>query len=137
MTMCEEGSEFHGEVVCRQYLPRTDARPSFSEAWYHSHYGFTSGEKYHFDPVFRTRQDREAMRVLYDRFGQAGIGEKDPSPRPHLEICGPRLISARFGREVVCQEGQAPTCRHLAVVSEVNIAATPQPDWEKNRRVRG
>jgi len=31
-----------------QYLPRTHARPSFSEAWFHSHYGFTFGEKYHF-----------------------------------------------------------------------------------------
>lgn len=88
-----------------QYLPRTHARPSFSEAWYHSRYGFTFGEKYHFDPVFRTEQDGEAMRVLYDRLGQAGIGEKDPPPRPHLEICGHRLISARFGCEVVYQDG--------------------------------
>jgi len=118
-----------------QYLPRTHARPSFSEAWFHSHYGFTFGEKYHFDFVFRTEQDREAMRVLYDRFGQAGIGEKDPPPRPHLEICGHRLISALFGCEVVYQDDQAPTCRHLPVGSAADIAAIPKPDWETNRWV--
>jgi len=120
-----------------QYLPRTLARPSFSEAWYHSHYGFTFGEKYHFDPVFRTGQDRAAMRVPYDPFGQTGIGERDPPSRPHLEICGRRLISARFGCEVVYQDGQAPTCRHLAVVSEADSAAIPKPDWETSRWVRG
>jgi len=119
-----------------QNLPRTHARPSFSEAWYHSNYGFTFGERYHFDPVFRTEQDREAMRLLYDRFGQAGIGEEDPQPRPHLEICGHRLVSALLGCEVVYQDDQAPTCRHLPVVSAADIAAIPKPDWDINRWVR-
>lgn len=119
-----------------QYLPRTHARPSFSEAWYHSNYGFTFGERYHFDPVLRTEQDREAMRLLYDRFGQAGIGEKDPRPRPHLEICGHRFISALFGCEVVYQDDQAPTCRHLPISSAADIATIPRPDWETNRWVK-
>ena len=115
-----------------QNLPRTHAKPSFSEAWYHSKYGFTFGEKYHFDPVFRTEQDREAMRLLYDRFGEAGIGEKNPQPRPHLEVCGHRFVSALFGCEVVYQDDQAPTCRHLSVASAADIAAIPKPEWETN-----
>ena len=116
-----------------QNLPRTHAKPTFSEAWFHSNYGMTFGEKYFSDPIFRTQQDREAMRVLFDRFGHAGIGEKDPRPRPHLEICGHRLISALFGCEIVYQDDQAPTCRHLPVTSSEEIAAIPKPDWETNR----
>ena len=119
-----------------QYLPRTHARPSFSEAWYHARFGFTFGEKYHFDPVYRTEQDREAVRQLYDRFGQAGIGEKDPRPRPHLEICGHRFVSALFGCEVVYQDDQAPTCRHLPITAAADIAAIHGPDWEANRWVQ-
>lgn len=116
-----------------QNLPRTHAKPSFSEAWFHSNYGLTFGEKYHFDPVFRTEQDREARRLLYGRFGQAGIGEKDPQPQPHLEICGHRFVSALFGCEIVYQDDQAPSCRHLPVTSAADITVIPKPDWETNR----
>ena len=114
-------------------LPRTHAGPTFSEAWFHSNYGMTFGEKYCSDPVFRTEQDREAMRVLFDRYGRVGIGEEDPPPRPHLEICGHRFISALFGCEVVYQDDQAPSCRHLPVTSEADIAAIPSPHLETNR----
>lgn len=65
-----------------QNLPLTHAKPTFSEAWFHSNYGLTFGERYCFDPVFRTEQDREAMRLLYDRFGEAGIGEKTRGHTP-------------------------------------------------------
>ena len=61
-------------------LPRTHARPTFSEAWFHIHYGMTFGERYFADPVFRTKQDREARRVLYERFGHAGIGRGTETP---------------------------------------------------------
>ena len=115
-----------------QNLPLTHAKPTFSEAWFHSNYGLTFGEKYCFDPVFRTDQDREAMRLLYDRFGQVGIGAKDPRPRPHLEICGHRFVSALLGCEVVYQDDQAPTCRHFPIGSEADIAAIPKPDLETN-----
>lgn len=116
-----------------QNLPLTHAKPTFSEAWFHSNYDMTFGERYCSDPVFRTEQDREALRLLFGRFGQVGIGEKDPPPRPHLEICGHRLISALFGCEVVYQDDQAPTCRHLPVTSAQDVAAIPKPDFQTNR----
>jgi hypothetical protein len=93
----------------------------------------TFGGRYFSDPVFRTEQDREAMRVLFDRYGRVGIGEEDPPPRPHLEICGHRFISALFGCEVVYQDDQAPSCRHLSLTSEADIAAIAKPDLETNR----
>jgi hypothetical protein len=93
----------------------------------------TFGERYCSDPLFRSEQDQEALRLLFDRFGQVGIGEKDPPPRPHLEICGHRFVSALFGCEVVYQDDQAPTCRHLPVTGAPDLIAVPRPDLETNR----
>lgn len=114
-------------------LPRTHAKPTFSEAWFHSRYGMTFGERYCSDPISRTEQDREARRVLFERFGQAGLGEKDPKPRPHLEVCGHRFLPALFGCEIVFQDDQAPACRHIPLTSAEDIAAIPRPDLQANR----
>ncbi len=114
-------------------LPKTHARPTFSESWFHSNYGLTFGEKYCSDPIFRTEQDREARRLLFDRFGQAGIGEKDPEPRPHLEVCGHRFLPALFGCEIIFQDDQAPSCHHLPITSAAELAAIPKPNLETNR----
>ena len=117
-------------------LPRTHARPTFSEAWFHSRYGLTFGEKYCSDPLFRTEQDREARRLLFGPFGQAGIGENDPQPRPHLEVCGHRFLPGLFGCEIIFQDDQAPSCRHLPVTSAAELSAIRKPDLEANRWVR-
>ncbi len=117
-------------------LPRTHARPTFSEAWFHTNYGMTFGEKYCTDPVYRTEQDREARRVLYERFGQAGIGQKDPPPHPHLEVCGHRFLPALFGCEIIFQDDQAPSYHHLPIQSAAEIAALTRPDLESSRWVQ-
>jgi uroporphyrinogen-III decarboxylase len=114
-------------------LPKTHARPTFSEAWFHSNYGLTFGEKYCSGPLFRTEQDREARRLLFERFGQAGIGEKDPQPRPHLEVCGHRFLPGLFGCDIIFQDDQAPSCHHLPVTSAADLAAIPKPNLETNR----
>ena len=113
--------------------PKTHARPTFSEAWFHQNYGMTFGEKYCSDPIFRTEQDREARRLLYERFGQAGIGKEDPAPHPHLEVCGHRFLPGLFGCEIVFQDDQAPSYHHLPVASAAEIAAIPRPDLVTNR----
>lgn len=114
-------------------LPRTHARPTFSEAWFHTHFGMTFGEKYCSDPIFRTDQDRDARRVLYERFGHAGIGTKDPAPYPHLEVCGHRFLPALFGCEIVFQDDQAPSYHHLPVGSAGESNVIPRPDLATNR----
>lgn len=119
-----------------EYLPKTHARPTFSEAWFNTNYGMTFGEKYCSDPTFRTEQDREARRLLYERFGRAGIGAKDPQPRPHLEVCGHRFLPGLFGCEIVFQDDQAPSYHHLPVASARDIATIPRPDFETNRWVK-
>jgi hypothetical protein len=119
-----------------QNLPVTHARPTFSEAWFHQNYGLTFGEKYHREPVFRTEQDQEALRLLFGRFGYAGIGERDPRPRPHLEICGHRFMPALFGCEIIYQIDQAPSSQHLSIGSAADIAAILRPELATNRWAR-
>lgn len=114
-------------------LPATHARPTFSEAWFHRNYGLEFGERYFMDPAFRTEQDREALRLLYDRFGALGLGNRDPRPRPHVEICGHRLLPALLGCEVCYQVDQPPAVKHLPAGSAEEIAAIAHPDLAQNR----
>jgi hypothetical protein len=114
-------------------MPSTHAKVTFSPAWFYRNYGMTFGEKYCSDPIFRTEQDQEAMRLLYERYGSLGLGERDPKPRPHLEICGHRLVPALLGSEIVYQNDQAPSCRQLAVESAEELAAITKPDMLTNR----
>ena len=114
-------------------LPKTHARPTFSEAWYHTNYGMTFGQKYCSDPVFRTEQDRDARNLVYHRFPGAGIGSADPKPHPHLEVCGHRFLPGLFGCEIVFQDDQAPSYHHLPVTSAAEIACIPRPDLKANR----
>ena len=113
--------------------PATHARPAFSEAWFHRHYGLDFGERYYAEPIFRTEQDREAQRLVHERFGALGLGKPDPAPQPHLEICGHRFLPALLGCEVICQPDQPPAVRHLPVRSVQELAAVPRPDLATNR----
>jgi len=115
-----------------QNLPWTHAKPTFSEAWFSRHCGLRFGREYHMDPILRTEQDRQAMRLLYDRFGKHHLGQQDPAPRPDTEICGHRLPPALLGCEMVYQDDQAPTNRHLPTAGADQIASIARPDLRTN-----
>jgi uroporphyrinogen decarboxylase-like protein len=114
-------------------LPATHARPTFSEAWFHRHYGLEFGERYFMDAAHRTEQDRQARRLIYERFGTLGLGESDPQPKPHLEICGHRLLPALLGCEVVYQPDQPPAVEHISITPSPDLAAITKPDLTTNR----
>jgi uroporphyrinogen-III decarboxylase len=90
-------------------------------------------ERYFLDPISRTEQDQQAQRLLHERFGALGLGSKDPQPRPHLEICGHRLLPALLGCEVFFQADQPPAVEHLPVDSVQEMAAIRHPDLTANR----
>jgi hypothetical protein len=113
-------------------LPATHARPTFSEAWLHERYGLEFGERYFMDPLFRTEQDREARRLLHERFGALGLGQKDPAAQPHLEICGHRFLPALLGCKILYQSDQPPAVQHLLSSSAREIAAILKPDLTAN-----
>ena len=61
------------------------------------------------DPIRRTEVDRAIRRELYHRFGELGIGEKNPSPRPQIAAYGHRLLAKAAGGEVVYLPDSEPS----------------------------
>lgn len=81
----------------------------FSHAWYHKNYGFDFSEDSAWaDPIKMTETNREMTRVLYDRFSEIGLGDKDPKPMPTLNAYGHRFGPAMFGCEIHYCKDQAP-----------------------------
>ena len=97
--------------------------------WWHTHYNFIFGEKYCMDPVYRTELDMEAQRILYDRYGDLGLGNKDPKPAPHLEIVGHRYIPAVLGCKIKYFDNQPPWAEP-ANLTDDQVEKLEVPDLE-------
>jgi len=62
------------------------------------------------DPIKRTELDREKRRLLYGRFGDVGLGERDPTPEPVVGIeYGDRFMSALWSCDIHYLPDQAPS----------------------------
>jgi hypothetical protein len=59
---------------------------TFAPAWWHANYGMSFNEQVLRDPIVRTGMEREQRRLLFDRFGDVGLGERDPQPHPCADI---------------------------------------------------
>jgi hypothetical protein len=82
---------------------------SFSPAWWRDHYGMTFEAYAWQNPIARTERDREQRRLLRERFGNVGLGERDPQPRPMVGgEYGDRFMAALWGCEIVYLPDQAP-----------------------------
>ncbi|MBR7040598.1 MAG: hypothetical protein IKI24_02020 [Clostridia bacterium] len=84
---------------------------SFHPSWWHKHAGINFDEGFFFDAPRRVEDDRDMRRALYEHFGEFGIGEKDPLPRPILFsdlLAAGFLYSQLMGCEVEFTKGDAP-----------------------------
>jgi len=70
----------------------------FSEEWWYTNYGISLSKKYFTDPEYRTRLDMEKERILGERFGYLGLGNKDPKPNPTLPL-SPNPVASMYGVE--------------------------------------
>ena len=90
---------------------RTNVDVTFHPSWWHDRAGIDFSERFFYDAQWRVERDRDMRRCLYDRFGEYGIGEKDPRPRPilfsDLLACG-FLYSQMLGCEVKFAPDDAP-----------------------------
>ena len=88
---------------------------NFGPAWWFAHYGMKFDQEFWQDPVARTERWREQKRLLYERFGELGLGEKDPRPHPIAgEAYGHRFMSAFWGCEIQYVPDQYPSALVLA-----------------------
>jgi hypothetical protein len=66
------------------------------------------------NPIRATELDREQRRLLHERFGDVGLGEADPQPRPTIgSEYGHRFMAAFWGCEIVYMRDQYPAALAL------------------------
>ncbi len=109
---------------------------TFSPAWWRARYGLDFGEAAWSDPIARTELDRERRRLLWERFGDVGLGEENPEPRPNIQDAyGHRFMAAVWGCEIVYLPDQAPAALALPDAAE-RVRALEMPDLESNPVIR-
>jgi len=95
----------HSPMTPRTFPP---VEVTFSPAWWHVKHGMDFSEGAWLDPIRRTELDRERRRLLHERFGDVGLGEQDPPPRPNVEAYGHRFMAALYGCEIRYLPDQDP-----------------------------
>lgn len=107
---------------------------TFHPAWWHENAGICFYEDFFSDPLYRMDADVRMRKTLYDHFGDAGLGEKNPTVRP---IIGSDLIASGYlhagilGCEIRYSEKNPPEviCRNLTDLEAISLEI---PDIEQN-----
>jgi len=66
---------------------------TFHPRWWHKNSNVSFNEKFFFDVDYRIEADIRMRKTLFEKFGDLGLGEEDPEPRP---ILGSDLIASGF-----------------------------------------
>jgi hypothetical protein len=66
---------------------------TFHPKWWHNNAGVSFNKDFFYNTNYRIEADICMRKVLYEKFGDFGLGEKEPSPRP---ILGSDLIASGF-----------------------------------------
>ena len=83
----------------------------FHPSWWHAHAGITFDEDFFYHPKKRVESERRMEQVLYDRFGQYGLGEHRNDDLPVIGAvhnAAGYLISEMLGCEVRYNEDAPP-----------------------------
>lgn len=89
----------------------------FYPDWWNKHYGISYDRNYYFDPETRIAARLEMDRRLYERFGDVGLGDPDPKPKPFLTF-GMVMLPAVFGCEIVFKKDALPWALPLNLSAE-------------------
>lgn len=104
---------------------------SFMHAWWWKHYGmlWNTIERWYTDIEYRIQQKMEMDRILYERFGHLGLGNKDPKPSPELAM-GQNPVGEMYGvgYKYLDREHQAPWPIPLNIDDEAAMALRPIHD---------
>ena len=83
----------------------------FNPRWWRHAAGISFERPFYFDPAARVRNDVMMRRVLHQRFGDIGLGEAEPQPRPvagSLHVAGGFVIPALLGADIRFEPDAAP-----------------------------
>ncbi len=110
---------------------------TFHPSWWNQNLGIRFTEEFFNNPAYRIASDVKMRRFLFERFGEWGIGEEHPEPRPLLGsdlIASGYLYSSLMGCDVRFSEDAPPEviCAHLSEEDMQNFQApnlTDSEDW--------
>ncbi len=98
----------------------------FYPDWFYTQYGISFGREYYFDPETRVAARMEIDRRLYEKFGDLGLGNPDPQPKPLITF-GMVMLPSIFGCEIIYKDDALPWAMPLNL-SEDEIMRLEVPD---------
>ncbi len=102
----------------------------FYPDWFWHNYGISFDKKYYFDPETRVEARMEIEKRLYERFGDVGLGNPNPEPKPLITF-GMVMLPAVFGCDIVFENDALPWAIPLNL-SEDKIMSLEVPDLTKS-----
>ncbi len=107
---------------------------TFHPSWWHKNAGVDFTQNFFDDPEYRMDCDVRMRRVLFEKFGEYGIGEEHPEKRPLLGtdlLAAGYLYSELMGCDIIYEPDNSPqvVCAHL---DEDSIDDVEIPDLEKS-----
>ena len=106
----------------------------FNPNWWYRTAGISFDEAFYLDAETRIQNDVTMRRVLCARFGDLGLGEPNPQPRPiigSLHVAGGFVIPALLGSDILFEPDAAPQPKPLDLSLE-QIEAFEKPDFREN-----
>jgi hypothetical protein len=103
----------------------------FNPNWWHHTAGISFEEPFYMDATTRIENDVTMRRVLRERYGDLGLGESEPQPRPvigSLYVAGGFVIPALLGAEILFAPDAAPQPKPLGLTVE-QVEALEVPDF--------
>lgn len=85
------------------------------------------------DTETRIQNDITMRQILYDRYGEIGMGEANPQPRPVIgsrHVAGGFVIPALLGSEIIFEPDAAPQPKPIELTVE-QIEMLEKPDFRK------
>ncbi|MBI4242552.1 MAG: hypothetical protein HY606_00540 [Planctomycetes bacterium] len=89
---------------------------SFHASWWHENYGIKFDQVHYTNPEYRIENDIKMRKILYERFGDIGLGESNPEPILVVSGYGIATIPALLGCKMVFLENDEP----YALTSDLN-----------------
>jgi hypothetical protein len=117
-------------TTAQQFLP---VELVFTPSWWYHTAGIRFDESFYLDAETRIRHDVTMRRVLNERFGDLGLGEPDPQPRPivgSLHVAGGFVIPALLGAGILFEVDAAPQPRPMTLTLE-QVGAFQKPDFRQ------
>lgn len=105
---------------------KINVKVGFYPSWWYKNYGISYNKQYYLDPDYRIATFQKQQRILYERFGDVGMGKADPAPEPFIDY-GMVLLPEVFGCEVEFSDDAIPWA-FPANLSEKEIYELEVPD---------